>query len=289
LGLPDFVRKSQLVNYDCYRAIFEGRNSKLFNPASGVLLWMSNPAQPSFVWQLYSYDLEPNSAEFGTEKACEPVHIQMNPNNWQIQVINNTPKTLARAGATVSVYNVNGKQIENLFQTLNAAPSTTTDVMAIPPPTEFPANIEFVKLQLVDSRGHLLSDNFYWEAADSTTNLTGLNSLPRVGLLVSAERVASGRTTRIAVSLRNPTKAVALMAHLQLRHGKDRVLPVFYSDNYVSLLPGESRRITIECATEDLKGDSPSLVLDGWNVEVADGRGSGDVPVATNEDAYKAR
>jgi beta-mannosidase len=62
MGLPDFVRKSQLVNYECYRAIFEGRNSKLFSPASGVLLWMSNPAQPSFVWQLYSYDLEPNGA-----------------------------------------------------------------------------------------------------------------------------------------------------------------------------------------------------------------------------------
>lgn len=36
------------------------------------------------------------------------------------------------------------------------------------------------------------------------------------------------------------------MAHLQLRRKSsgERVLPVFYSDNYVSLAPGESRTVT---------------------------------------------
>ena len=56
-NLADFVRKAQLMNYEAYRAMYEGRNAKLFHPYTGILTWMSHPAQPSFVWQLYHYDL----------------------------------------------------------------------------------------------------------------------------------------------------------------------------------------------------------------------------------------
>jgi beta-mannosidase len=290
-GLPDFVRKSQLVNYECYRAIFEGRNSKLFHNATGVLLWMSNPCQPSFVWQLYSYDLEPNGAEFGTEKACEPIHIQMNPNDGRIQVINNTPQPLAGVTANISIYDLKGKKIHTVGMPLTATPSAATDAMIAPAPDAQSGPVEFVKLELTDAKGKVLSENFYWRTTNGSVDFSALDTLPKAGLTASAERLAAGRTTKIAVTLRNPTQIVALMAHLQLRTSStgDRVLPVFYSDNYVSLLPGESKRITIECATEDLKGQAPSLVLDGWNTVVEDGSGGGEVEVTTNEVAFRRR
>ena len=74
----------------------------------------------------------------------------------------------------------------------------------------------------------------------------------------------------LTVALHNPAKSVALMAHLQLRkaHSNTRVLPVFYSDNYVSLLPGEGRTITVEAQASDLGGEPPVLAVDGWNVTV---------------------
>ncbi len=65
------------------------------------------------------------------------------------------------------------------------------------------------------------------------------------------------------------------MAHVQLRRKSgERVLPAFYSDNYVSLVPGESKTITIDSADSDFHGpDSKSqdalIVVDGWNVTVA--------------------
>ena len=55
----------------------------------------------------------------------------------------------------------------------------------------------------------------------------------------------------------------------------ERVLPVYYSDNYVSLVPNESRTITIEAATSDLKGEAALVVVDGWNVGVAAFVGAG--------------
>jgi beta-mannosidase len=73
---------------------------------------------------------------------------------------------------------------------------------------------------------------------------------------------------------------------VQLRNQRTnaRVLPVFYSDNYVSLLPGERRTITIEAAAKDLGGDRPLVTLDGWNVTTtardigADARGASIAP-----------
>src|SRR5438309_2106186 len=107
-NLADFVRKSQLANYEAHRALYEGRNSTLFHPSSGALLWMSNPAQPSFVWQLYHHDLEPNASLFGAQKGCEPVHIQLNEKDGNLEVINNLPGALSGGRARVAIYNLDG-------------------------------------------------------------------------------------------------------------------------------------------------------------------------------------
>lgn len=77
-NLDDFCKKAQLVNYDSHRAMFESWNSKLWKKASGLLLWMSHSAWPSMVWQTYSWDYETFGSFFGSKKACEPIHIQMN-------------------------------------------------------------------------------------------------------------------------------------------------------------------------------------------------------------------
>ena len=47
------------------------------------------------------------------------------------------------------------------------------------------------------------------------------------------------------------------------------MLPVFYSDNYVSLVPNETRTITIEAALSAFNGEDALVVFDGWNVTVA--------------------
>jgi beta-mannosidase len=95
------------------------------------------------------------------------------------------------------------------------------------------------------------------------------------------------------VTLTNPTKQVAVMAHLQLRDGKTnkRILPVFYTDNYVSLLPGESKIITIDASDAGLGLDKPLVVLDGWNVTTKPFTYfiNGGVDVAPNTDAIVVR
>lgn len=285
VNLADFVRKAQLANYEAFRALFEGRNAKLFHPANAVIIWMSNPAQPSFVWQLYHHDLEPNSSLFAVRSSCEPVHIQMNEKNGTLEVINNLPIPLSGATAQVSVFNLDGSLASKRDVAVTAAPSLATSLG----PIQEPPAVHFVKLELRNAIGAPISRNFYWRApSDQPDNLQALDSLPAVPLDVKLVRHDIGGNCRLEVTVTNPTPHIALMAHLQLRrkNSGQRVLPVYASDNYLSLAPKESRKLTIEAAAADLAGEPPLIAVDGWNIALAP---TSDASVALNKDAQVAR
>jgi hypothetical protein len=288
-NLADFVRKAQMANYEAFRAMYEGRNAQLFHPATGVITWMSNPAQPSFVWQLYHYDLEPMSSYFAVMHASELQHIQFNEANGELQVINNLPTPIANATAHVFIYNLDGSVASQHDIPVTAPAEAATDLGLV----EFPATlsaVHFLKLELRDTKGNLLSSNFYWRAQpDHSDDLTALNQLPMVTLEAKAERKDEGGKRLLTVTLHNPTANIALMAHLQLRRRSgERVLPVYYDDNYVSLAPNETRTISIEAALSDFNGEDSLVVLDGWNVTVAPGSFDG-VAVAPNLEAQPDR
>ncbi|MDR2463716.1 MAG: hypothetical protein LBD30_08065 [Verrucomicrobiales bacterium] len=293
-NLADFVRKGQLINYEGYRAMYEGRQGLMFKPVQGILTWMSHPAQPSFVWQIYHYDLEPNSSFFAVRKACEPVHIQLNDvGNGTLQVINNLAAPFT-GKARIEIFNLDGASPCQRDYHVNAAASEPTNLGTVEWPESLSA-VHFVKLELRDTGGGLVSDNFYWrgvpkKVGEPADNYTALNTLPVINLDVQPRlRAADGRIF-IDVTVRNPAKQVALLAHFQLRRGKSkaRVLPVYYSDNYVSLAPGEEKTLTIEAAQKDLQGERPLIVVDGWNVSVSALRGA-DVEIALNENTQVAR
>ncbi len=300
-NMADFVRKSQLANYEAYRAIYEGRNAKIFNPATAVITWMSNPAQPSFVWQLYHHDLEPNSALFAVKKAGEMVHIQLNESNGELQVINNRPELLKGAKAHVAIYMLDGTvQSEHDFEVTGPA-STAINLGQIDPfggfceswdskCAEYESQVHFIRLTLKDSAGVPISENFYWRGPlNAPDNLQALESMKKATLEARATKTEREGKSYIVVTLHNAGKEIALMTHLQLRKSKvadpvaSRVLPVFYSDNYLNLVPGESRSITIEVDTTQMQGEPALVTVDGWNVAVA--AAGSPVPVELNQNA----
>ena len=286
LNLADFVRKGQMMNYESYRAMYEGRNAKLFDPCSGVLTWMSNPAQPSFVWQFYHHDLEPNSALFATKKACELVHIMLNEKEGNIQVINNMGEQLLGLKANLVIYNLDGTIVYKQSFDVTAPASKATDLGMVKLPENL-SSVYFVKLELLNATGKQLSENLYWRALPSQPdNLEDLGKLTVMTLDTKVKRHDANGKCLLDVTLHNPGKQVALMAHLQLRrqHSNERVLPVYYTDNYISLVPGETKTITIEAAKSDLKNEIPLVVIDGWNIGVKP-FASSDVQLTLNKES----
>ncbi len=269
-NLADFVQKAQLMNYEAFRAMYEGRNAKLFHPYTGILTWMSNPAQPSFVWQLYHYDLEPNASLYAVQSAAEPVHIQMNEADGTLQVINNLPEPVSGATAHLSLLSLDGKSALERDYPVNAAPDTALTLSDVPIPDEL-SSVYFVSLTLRGADGNVVSRNLYWKPRpEQGEDLSPLGSLPVIKLTATVRRHDANGRVLLDVTLHNPGTTVALMAHLQLRRKStgERVLPVFASGNYLSLVPGESRSVTLDAAEADLRGDLPLVTLDGWNVDI---------------------
>lgn len=261
-NLDDLCRKAQMVNYETYRAMYEGFNSRLWQDCSGVLVWMSHPSWPSVVWQFYSWDYDPNGSYFGAMKAAEPVHIQMNPVTDDIAVINRLATPLRQVTAQARVENLQGQEILNWQTNLSAGSDACTIAGKLSLPTN---EVSLVKLELVRTDGGLLSENFYWHAFEES-QMQELNQLANVDLQGGIRVFQKTTGSVVEVNVTNTTTVPALAIRLTLRDGRTgkRVLPVYYRDNYFSLLPGESSSVWIQGAPEQA---IPQVELTGWNIK----------------------
>jgi exo-1,4-beta-D-glucosaminidase len=284
-SLDDYLRKAQAVTYDGQRAMFEAyaRNKYV---STGVIQWMLNNAWPSLIWHLYDYYLVPAGGYFGTKKACEPVHIQYSYDDNSVAVINGTFDTLKGMHASAKIYNIDATEKAAKEATLDLGPDSSNKAFALPDVPGI-SNTYFVRLQLHDAKGALVSDNFYWLSSKVDTldwehkqdtvytpqkefaDLTGLNSLPPVNLTVSAVAAKNEQANRgMRVTVKNPSSSLAFMVHLRLTRGKGGpdAVPAFYDENYFSLLPGESREVGVSYPLAALAGQAPVVEVDGYNV-----------------------
>jgi len=264
--LDDFCTKAQLVNYEGMRAMFEAWNARLFEPASGLLLWMSNPAWHSTVWQTYDYDLDVNGSYYGARKGCEPLHVQADATDWTLRVTNHTTTALRGARVRAEVLGLDGRALAApVTEDVTVGPSATRALSKVPFGDSLPA-AHLLRLRLTDAHDALVSENVYWRyRADE--DLRALGSLGRARLTARASwRRSSGKGE---VTVRNVGSTVAAMVRVSLRDrvSGERVLPVLASDNYVWLLPGESRTLTLEDAGWVRHEPPVDVVVEGYNVE----------------------
>ena len=252
----EFATLAQWINYDGYRAIFEGRSEH----RRGIQLWMSHPAWPSLVWQTYDYFLEPTGAYFGCKKACEPLHILFNPVHGSVEVVNYSAGHRSGLTASACIYDLNGHPVWTRSCPLDIPEDETLSCF----PLEVPAaitDVYFIRLKLADAQGKLLSDNFYWQGREEG-NLKALRSLPEaeVGVLWYKHR------DTLEATFINDGEVPALMLRIKVTDSAtgDLVLPVWYSDNYFSLMPGESRTVTVRVREEDCQG-TPVCLVEGFN------------------------
>jgi hypothetical protein len=268
-NLDDYVRRAQMMNYVDYRAIFEGFNAHLWAPNSGRLLWMTQPSWPSMLWGILTSDYDTQASYYATKKACEPVHVQLDLATNDVQVIDTTRDPLKQVEVDADVYALDGKRLLHRDSSLDAAIDDTTPALHLDLDPLLGDTTVLVHLALHDSDGKLLSENLYWRAA-SDAGYRKLDDLATARLTVAAVRTASTDGQKLELTLTNVGQAAALntkLATMKLADGAE-VLPAFYSDNYISLLPGEQRTVTVEMP--GITRDEPlKIKVDGWNVPLA--------------------
>ena len=204
-NLADYARKAQLVNAESYRALFEAVN-QAGSKTSGVMLWKGNPAWPSVSWQIYDWYLRPHAGYYFIKKACEPLHIQLNPSDGSAWVVNATREDRRNLEARIRIYDPTFKLTRESSATIDVPAGSVREVpdasarevarSAPDSPSAGllpPGGAGYVALRLYD-KGKLVSDNFYWLSPDGRFGF--LASLPPAGLEVSAKRGLDRRPTR---------------------------------------------------------------------------------------------
>jgi hypothetical protein len=262
-NLDDWVSLAQFLNYEGYRAMFEGQG----NHRMGLLLWMSHPCWPSFVWQTYDYYFEPTAAYFGCKKGCEPLHIQWNPVTESVEVVNNSGGNAQGLTAAVEVRNMDGTKQWEKSVTLDSPEDSANSCIKM----EYPSGLtplHFLRLSL--TRGtDTISTNFYMRGP-TEGNYRAIRQLPKVKLEASTHATRQGNRWQLTTELHNPSGQPALMVRLKAVREKsgDRILPAIYSDNYIALMPGEHRTIQTELEHADTRGEAPRIAVEGFNVRM---------------------
>jgi len=288
-NITDYARKAELLNYESVRAFFEAWNANKYtgpDATFGTIFWMQSNVWPSVHWNLYDYYFKPGGGFYGAKKADEPVHVSYNYFNRNVQVENSSLTNNHTMTVSATVYNIPSlAQMYTNQVVINVPANATTPAFTIPTVSGLTTTY-FIRLQVRNSTNQLVSNNLYWysttadafgnksnwysTSVNTYANLTGLNSLPSNSNVTASvlRTIANGQET-VTLTLNNTNAtniAFFMRPEITAGNGGLEVLPVTYTENYVSLFPGESITITAKYATTDLGGQSPYLRIRGYNV-----------------------
>ncbi|WEO99221.1 exo-beta-D-glucosaminidase [Streptomyces sp. FXJ1.172] len=289
-SLADYVRKAQLAQYENVRAQFEAyaRNATdAAGPSTGVIHWMFNSGWTSLHWQLTDRYLDQGGAYFGAKKANEPLHIQYGYDDRSVSVVNRRHDAAHGLTARATLFDPDGTQRYDKkvsAVSVNGDGAHTT-ALTLPASVSGPSATHLLRLDLTDAAGKEVSRNVYWLSTRPDTldwsgttwyytpttsyaDLSGLASMASVPVSATAATESSDGTSTTTVTLRNTgtgtTPALLTDVHLVDAHGTP-VLPVRWSDDEVSLWPGESVTLTATYRTAGLHGSAPGVRVTGWN------------------------
>lgn len=292
--LADYVWKAHLVTYDQHRGFYEAVHHRMWQITSGFGEWKINSGFPDVQWQFYDWFLRPMVSLFAVRKACAAFAVQLCPLDNRVSIINSTFADAPGLHLRAVMLDLDLNVLREESATVDAPANSALESFAFTlPPSFAEVPVYFVKLELWGADGALVADNFYWLSPrqdDYEQVYTGdmlkmpankplylprntpcfpeLADMPRVSLSAEALRdETSEGEARVTVSVSNPESALAFFIRVRLVDAAsgEEALPVFWTDNYFSLLPGESRELT--ASLPHPPPGALEVAVDGWNID----------------------
>lgn len=282
-SIDEFAKKAQLLGAMNSKSIWEVWNYNKFGYGdrycSGLLFWYHNCTIRQVCGRMWDWSLEPTASLYYTQNALEPLHAQFDYLKNTVSVYNDYFKFFSNYILTADVYDLNSKKVFSLSKMLNSIPedAVLNDVLKL----DFDRKItpvHFIKLCLYDDKGKEVASSFYWRSTDkymgketntgpASGGFESLSTMKTSVLNTKCQVKKDAKSYSIELDIKNPSKMIAFFTQLQLLDkDKKPVRPSFYTDNFFSLLPGESKHITIETANKPSTQNSYTIVVKGWNV-----------------------
>ncbi|WP_276482861.1 glycoside hydrolase family 2 protein [Paraflavitalea pollutisoli] len=259
----DFARKAQLVNYDQYRALAEGFAAHRWQWYTGYIIWKTQNPWTALRGQMYDYYLDPNACYYGLRTGTRDRHIMYNPVTGQVMINNEQNTPYGRVTVRAVAYDMAGKKYPLLEETAYVTGGRSYTLSSVKRQLDIlrvKAGI-FLALKATDEAGHFFDDQVYW-LPDSSGQYSGLQTLAPAALSVTVGHVKPGSAT---LTLRNAAgQPVSFFNRITLLHPvtRERILPAFYSDNYVSVLPGGWTFVAFDWKDHSI---TPIVEIEGWN------------------------
>ncbi|MHC4435468.1 MAG: hypothetical protein ACYTBS_26865 [Planctomycetota bacterium] len=283
-SLEQFAYRAQVLNYELIRPMFEAFRANKAN-ATGVVQWMLNAAWPKLYWQLYDWYLAPTGAFYGTRKACQPRQLVYDYSNRSVFFVNDTRQPGENLRAEVRIFDLDAKEVFCRSLHVNGQPLSSQELLELTDLGDI-STTYFLDLRLLDSDRRQIASNFYWLSttpdvldyevkvdpweyytpSKQFADFTLLNSLASTTVEVRHALKTKDDKNVLSVELKNTGASIAFAIELSVADSNTGagIVPVFWQDNYVTLMPGESR--TIEAAFSKTVSNI-SLDVHGWNVE----------------------
>lgn len=292
-SLEEYLQLAQIMDYEAARAEFEGFSVRQNDsrPATGMIYWMLNSAWPNLHWQLFDYYLRPAGSYFGTKVGARLEHTAYNYRERQVYLINHSLRATGKRIVAVSLTDLHGRTISHNDTTVDTVPNSSKQVLAVEG-IERIQDVGFLRLILQDPvSGMILSRNVYWLSphddvldwdastwyttpVSSFTNYNALRRLPPAKVTGTMYRLPAGvlGQTRVKVVVKNQATVPAFFIRLAVvdRWTREEIAPVYWSDNYITLLPKEQIELTVgfdgDLWTKEVEisgGNSAAVVLHG--------------------------
>lgn len=304
-SLGQYVEEAQVQNYETQRAQFEAyvdHSTDQAAPSTGLVYWQLNKGWPTLLWDLYNNDYDQAGSYFGAKKANETLHVLYTYDDGTVSVDNLSARRANGLSVEARVHSVNGSLLDD--QTAHGIAVASQGVAGgllhpkvpattIPPA---PAQTYFVELVLRAQHHTVVDRNVYWLSTQqdevdwsktignpqaTMTQFADLTALQRlvpaqVSVTAHSHSAGGGQTaTDVTITNTSSTLTVAFFLRADVRRGSssgvpapgdNEVLPIFWSDNDITLWPGESETLSATYRSSDLGGASPVVSVSGWNV-----------------------
>ncbi len=288
-GVEEFAFKSQVSNYEVMRPMFEAFVAN--KPVStGLIQWKLNSAWPDLIWQLYDSYLEPNGSFYAVKKACNSLHAIYRYGLDDIYLANEELNDIEGLTVKIRAFDLKSREIF-ADQWKGDIKSNTSKFIFKLPEIKGLTPVWFLDLRVYNSDNKEVDNSIYWlsikkdildyDAAKKLewafytptkqfADYTALDQLPKVKLDLDYQFTKNNDSGEVTLKVKNPSDAIAFFIYLNVdgqTTGKP-ILPVFWNDNYVTLLPGEERTYSAKYFLRDGGNEKPVIKVKGWNVDM---------------------
>lgn len=280
-NLEDYLLKSQMMDYEATRAEFEAYSAKwnAQRPATGLIYWMLNNAWPSLHWNLFDYYLHPAGSYFGTKVGSRIEHVAYEYEAQEVWLINHSLDQSGARTVAIDLIDLKGKVLGKDTLDVETEPNTSKSVGKVPGILQI-KDVAFLRLVLSDDSGKMLSRNVYWlpssldvlkwghstwyyTPVEPYADMTALQDLQRAQVSTTVGQ-ANGQSMSVMLENESDTPAFFIRLNLIDAGGGD-VVPVTWSDNYVTLFPREKVELHVSW-TANCGGDV-FVEISGSNIE----------------------